>query len=153
MAMAMATATATATATALACNKRVSFSEASVALCNEFRHAFPQVHVSRRLSRKVHTCASAVDVDIGDYKKQIFVRSEDDEGNRQMLKCEGTADKDRCIDDDVRCVGGHVPLGDDGDDDDDACLRSRSVFHISFDCLDSQFVGTEDEMHIASRVG
>ena len=31
--------------------------------------------------------------------------------------CEGMADKDRCIDDGARCVGGHVPVGDV----DDAC--------------------------------
>ena len=33
-----------------------------------------------------------------------------------MLKCEGTADKYRCIDEDARCFGGHVPVGDDGND-------------------------------------
>ena len=55
-------------------------------------------------------CASLVEVDIGDYKKQIFVRSEDEKGSRQMLKCEGTADEDRCIDDDATCFGGHVSV-------------------------------------------
>ena len=49
-------------------------------------------------------------------------------------------------------VGGHVPVGDD-DDDDDACLPPRSVFPISFDCLDSQVLVTEDKMHIESQVG
>ena len=40
--------------------------------------------------------------------------------------CEGTADNDRCIDDDGRCFGGHMPVGDV----DDACLPPRSVFLI-----------------------
>ena len=44
-----------------------------------------------------------------------------------------------------------MPVGDD-DDDDDACSPPRSDVLISVDCLDSQVVGTEDEMHIASRV-
>ena len=48
--------------------------------------------------------------------------------------------------------GGHVPVGNDGDDDDDACLPPRSVFPISFDCLDSHTVGTEDKMHVESHV-
>ena len=48
--------------------------------------------------------------------------------------------------------GGHVPVGNDGDDDDDACLPPRSVFPISFDCLDSQMVGPEDKMHVGSNV-
>ena len=60
-------------------------------------------------------------------------------------------------DDDDRCFGGPVPVGDgdddDDDDDDDACSPPRSVFPIYVDCLDSQVVGTEDEMHIASQVG
>ena len=49
-------------------------------------------------------------------------------------------------------VGGHVPVGNDGDDDDDAYLPPRSVFHISFYCLDSQVVGTQDKMHVESHV-
>ena len=39
---------------------------------------------------------------------------------------EGTADKYRCMDDDARCFGGHVPVGDV----DDTCLPPRSVFPI-----------------------
>ena len=46
------------------------------------------------------------------------------EGSLTKLECKGTADKYRCIDDDARCVGGHVTVGDD----DDACLPPRSVF-------------------------
>ena len=52
--------------------------------------------------------------------------------------------------------GGHVPVGDDeydGDDDDGACSPPRSLFPISFDCLDSRMVGTEDKMHVESHVG
>ena len=49
--------------------------------------------------------------------------------------------------------GGHVPVGDDGDDDDDSCSPPRSVFPMSVDCLDSQMLGTEDKMHVESQVG
>ena len=51
--------------------------------------------------------------------------------------------------------GGHVPVGDDGndgDDDDDACSPPRSVFSIFVDCLDSQMVGTDDKMDVESQV-
>ena len=51
--------------------------------------------------------------------------------------------------DDGRSVGGHVPVGDG--DDHDACSPPRSVFPVYFDTLDSQMVGTEDEMHIESH--
>ena len=42
---------------------------------DELKHDFPQVHVSRRLLRNACGCASLVEVDIGDNKKQIFVGS------------------------------------------------------------------------------
>ena len=76
--------------------------------------------------------ASSAELDIGDYKKHNFVRSEED--NRQMLKRSEhgdipltrfafTGDRDLCRDDDV-CLGSGS--GDEGDDD--ACSPPRSVF-------------------------
>ena len=43
------------------CNNHASFSEAGIVLFDELKRAFPQVHVSHRLSRNV---ASSIDVDI-----------------------------------------------------------------------------------------
>ena len=54
----------------------------------------------------------------------------------------------RCRDDDVCLRSGS---GDEGDDD--AYLPLRTVFPISFDCLDSHSVGMEGKMHIESQVG
>ena len=53
------------------------------------------------------------------------------------------------VDDDHNDVCLRSGSGDEGDDD--AYLPLRSVFPISFDCLDSHNVGTEVEMHIESQ--
>ncbi len=47
-----------------------------------------------------------------------------------------------------------MPVGKDDDVDDDARLPLRSVFPISFDCLDSHVAGPEndaDDEHVGSR--
>ena len=129
------------------CDNHASFPEASIVLFDELKRASPQVHVSRRLSRKV---ASSIDVDIvHKVIKQIahrvgekYRRMKDQDANIPLTRFE-------------QSFGGHVPLGDDGndgDDDDGACSPPRSAFPISFGCLDSQGVGTENKMHIESHV-
>ena len=129
------------------------------------RREFPLVmSKSRRRQNGVHGFSSINSVGIStDIHEQNFVRSEDDKKSRQMLKRSEHAQvhtqyvdnpltrfayKDRFRDHGI-CLGSGS--GDEGDDD--ACSSPRSVFHISFDCLDSQMVGTEYKMHIESHVG
>ena len=141
-----------------------------IATCEELKRIFPCQLQSRR-DRQMKKILHDVRFDIPEDKTQItkFVDTSIDTSKIDAYKVdepehdvvgteetsltkhgrEGTTDKDRCIDDGARCFGGHVPVGDV----DDACLPPRSVCPISLDCLGSQTVGTEDEMHIASRVG
>ena len=88
-------------------------------LCNDLKHAFPLIHVSRRLSQRV---ASSIDVDI--VHEVALNISESEEKNRQMKDQDSNSALTRFD----QSFGGHVPVGNDDDVDDDACLPPRSVF-------------------------
>ena len=113
-------------------------------LFDELKRAFLQLHVSRRLTRKV---ASSIDVDIVHKVVSNILLTESEEKDRQMKDQDANIRLTRF----EQSFGGHVSVGNDGDDDDYA--PPRSVFPISFDCLDSQMVGTEDKMHVESQIG
>ena len=68
---------------------------------------------------------------------------------RQMLK--SAQDVDIPLTRIDQSFGGHVPVGDD--DDDDARLHLRSVFPISFDCLNSQVSISKDVAGTVDVVG
>ena len=120
-----------------------------IATCEDFKRRFPCQLQSRRdrlMKKRLH----GVRFEIPENKAQItkFVDTSIDiskidahkvdepehdivvtvESSLTKHGFEGTADKDRCIDDDARCFGGHVPVGDV----DDASLRPESVFFYLF---------------------
>ena len=99
-------------------------------LCDYLKQDFPQIHVSRRLSSQ-----SAIDpCHVNTIHEVSLDISESEEKKRQMKDQDSNSALTRF----EQSVGGHVPVRDDEDVDDDACLPPRSVFPISFDCLDSQ---------------
>ena len=100
-------------------------------LLDELKRPFPQVHVSRGLSRKVHMCASSVDVVIVHRIAPNVLLTESEEKDRQMN--DHAQDVDIPLTRFEQSLGGHVPVGDDrddGDDDDDAFSLPRSVFLV-----------------------
>ena len=116
-------------------------------LFQDLKHDFPLIHVSRRLPKRV---ASSIDVNtIHDVSLSI---SESEE-KRQMRQMKDR-DHNSSLPSFEHSFGGHVPVGKDDDVDDDARLPLRSVFPISFDCLDSHVAGPEDDAddeHVGSR--
>ena len=67
--------------------------------------------------------------------------------------CEGTADKGRCRDDDARCFGGHLPVGDDWTDDGIGIgsidgLRSEEMC-VGKGCAEQ--IGSEDMSSVGSE--
>ena len=124
--------------------KHASASEASIMLCNDLKHEFPLIHVSRRLPQRV---ASSIDVDIVHEVVSNILESE--EKNRQMKY----QDSNSALTGFDQSVGGHVPVGNDGDDDDDACLPPRSVFSYFFRFLRfaNARTGGQDACRIACR--
>ena len=103
------------------------------------------------MSRKV---ASSIDVDIVDKVVSNILLTESDEKDRQMKDQDANIPLTRF----EQSFGGHVPVGDDGndgDDDDDACSSPPSVCSYFFCLLFLllQIVGTEDKMHVESQFG
>ena len=100
--------------------------------------------MSRRLSSQ-----SAIDpCHVNTIHEVSLDMSESEEKKRQMKYQDSNSALTRF----EKSFGGHVPVINDEDVDDDACLPPPSVFPISFDCLYSQMSGPEDEIHVGSNV-
>ena len=102
-------------------------------LCNDFKHEFPLIHVSRRLSSRVALDPCYVDI----VHEGALNTSESEKKSRQMTDQYSNSALTRFD----QSFGGHVFVGNYDDVDGDVCLPLRFVFPISFDCLDSQMVG------------
>ena len=104
-------------------------------MCDYLKQKFPQTHASRRLSSRSAVDPCFVDGDPRIAFDPCYVNtihevsldiSESEDKKRQMKD----RDSNSSLPSFERSFGGHVPVEDDEDVDDDARLPLRSVFHI-----------------------
>ena len=121
---------------------------------DELKHDFPQMHVSRRSSRNTHGCAGAVEVDIGDNKKQMFVGSvasrrahdidmdqEEEQVSVGSVEHEGNGNG-------IGTFAGHVPLGSRIDTSESEVCRDQDIGSFVEGAVERHDVGSVDKSNV-----